>query len=97
MPTSQILLFDQPRSAAQLLRRILGKQPNLQILDNTFGPARGAQVEWLMGETWADGMSDDSWTAFNTAIEKGLSAWRSASLDCQNKASRSWPPLVFMV
>ncbi|KAK8065202.1 hypothetical protein PG997_011949 [Apiospora hydei] len=85
MPPSQILLFDQPRSAAQLLGRILSKQPNLQILDNTFGPARGAQVEWLMGEAWADGMSSDARSAFDRAIEKGVSAWRLALQDCRDK------------
>ncbi|KAK7967892.1 uncharacterized protein PG986_002169 [Apiospora aurea] len=82
MPPSQILLFDQPRSAAQLLRRILSKQSNLQILGNTFGPA---QVEWLMGETWAEGMSNDARSAFDTAIEKGVSTWRLALQDCRDK------------
>ncbi|KAK8102225.1 hypothetical protein PG984_015371 [Apiospora sp. TS-2023a] len=82
---SQILMFDQPRSAAQLLGRILSKQPNLVIADNAFGPARGAQVEWLMGETWSDGMPEDLRSAFDTGIEKGVATWRSAHQDAQDK------------
>ncbi|KAK8004539.1 protein-S-isoprenylcysteine O-methyltransferase [Apiospora arundinis] len=65
----QILLFDQPRSAAQLLRRIVSKQPKLEIRDNSFGRARGCQVQWLMGETWADGMSDGLQTLFDLGVQ----------------------------
>ncbi|KAK8067532.1 hypothetical protein PG996_006644 [Apiospora saccharicola] len=82
---SQILMFDQPRSASQLLGRILSKQASLDIADNALGPARGAQVEWLMGETWSDGMPKDLRSAFDTGIEKGLATWRSAFQDAQDK------------
>ncbi|KAK6848786.1 hypothetical protein PG995_012619 [Apiospora arundinis] len=80
---SQILLFDQPRSAAQLLRRIVSKQPNIEIRDNSFGRARGCQVQWLMGETWADGMSDGLQTLFDLGVQGGVQKWRAAIQDAQ--------------
>ncbi|KAK8099911.1 hypothetical protein PG999_010285 [Apiospora kogelbergensis] len=82
---SQILLFDQPRSAASLLRRVVSKQPNLEIFDNTFGPARGRQVDWLKSETWATGMSFGARTLFDLTIQRGLSKWQSAAQDAQEK------------
>jgi hypothetical protein len=86
---SQILLFDQSRSAAHLLRRLLGPQTKLSYLDHPFSASRGKQVEWLIGHSHENGMPDSLQGPFDAAVQEGKEKWEQALGDAKQQVSRS--------
>ncbi|KAF7194573.1 hypothetical protein HII31_04079 [Pseudocercospora fuligena] len=93
MSPSQIIIFDQPRSASHLLQRILSKQPKLKHASarGFLGDARGQQVGWLMQENWKDGMSAEDEAKFRKQIEESAADWMADVKDCQKKGLISVP------
>lgn len=84
---SQILLFDQPRSASHLLYRLFSQQSQLKYLGHPFAWSRGKQVEWLMGDSYETGMTDSVQGAFDVAVRDGIEKWENALEDAQQSVS----------
>ncbi|THW63995.1 hypothetical protein D6D20_03173 [Aureobasidium pullulans] len=64
---SQIILFDQSRSASHLLAKVLSKQPKLEKLHSLYSACRGKQVEWLTSDDWENGMAEADYSAFKAS------------------------------
>ena len=78
MSPTQILHLDQPRSGSHLLQRMLSKQSKLKYLDHPFSQSRGKQVDWLLTEKYAEGMTAEKKAEFDAEVEKGTKMWRGA-------------------
>ncbi|THY20742.1 hypothetical protein D6D01_06636 [Aureobasidium pullulans] len=81
---SQIILFDQSRSASHLLAKILSKQPKLGKLHNLYSTCRGKQVEWLTSDGWQNGMAEADYSAFKASARKATAVWQEALVRSQS-------------
>ncbi|CAD0031937.1 unnamed protein product [Aureobasidium pullulans] len=78
---SQIILFDQSRSA------ILSKQPKLEKLHSLYSACRGKQVEWLTSDDWENGMAEADYSAFKASARTATAAWQEALVQSKRDAS----------
>ncbi|OBW68601.1 MAG: Uncharacterized protein AUREO_013330 [Aureobasidium pullulans] len=84
---SQIILFDQSRSASHLLAKVLSKQPKLEKLQSLYSACRGKQVEWLTSDDWENGMAEADYSAFKASARTATAAWQEALVQSKRDAS----------
>ncbi|THW43376.1 hypothetical protein D6D22_04500 [Aureobasidium pullulans] len=78
---SQIILFDQSRSASHLLAKVLSKQPKLEKLHSLYSACRGKQVEWLTSGDWENGMAEADYSAFKASARTATALLTNCSQD----------------
>ncbi|THX57656.1 hypothetical protein D6D06_03560 [Aureobasidium pullulans] len=84
---SQIILFDQSRSASHLLAKVLSKQPKLEKLHSLYSACRGKQVEWLTSDDWENGMAEADYSAFKASARTATAVWQEALVQSKRDAS----------
>ncbi|THY95155.1 hypothetical protein D6C92_04527 [Aureobasidium pullulans] len=84
---SQIILFDQSRSASHLLAKVLSKQPKPEKLHSLYSACRGKQVEWLTSDCWENGMAEADYSAFKASARTATAVWQEALVQSKRDAS----------
>lgn len=78
MPTSQIILFSQPRTGCHLLERILmSKQTGAKLLSHPMTNAANTIVKWQQSESFldADAIPSDVRALHERQMKEGLAVW----------------------
>ena len=88
MRREQVLVNTKDPSG-HLLERILSQQEKLSFLNGTYSECRGAQVGWLMSESWAKGVPPETSKALEEKAAAGENKWRDA-LEETGKAVCKW-------
>ena len=80
---SQIVLLSHPRTACNMLERMLSKQPHVEYLSHPFAPARPMQIPLLDQLAESTGAHPDTASAINHAWRQGVAKWETALKEAQ--------------
>lgn len=77
MHREQVLVKTKDPSG-HLLERILSQQKRVSFLNGTFSECRGAQVGWLMSESWSESVPTETSKALEDKAAAGKKKWHDA-------------------